>query len=154
MPLLSAYNSPRPLGAFLRGVKGRAEFSSANIPLNGFQMLAPPAGAACLCVCVGCRRCLTAPRLPDISAHSIPSPVSAAFVKKTTPTACSRKSLFGFMRHLFLTSCTQRSPIALQGGYPPSTGQQDGLVALLQTSCNGCGVCERRNEGCWSCWPW
>lgn len=154
MPLLSAYNSPRPLGVFLRGVKGRAEFSSANIPLNGFQMLAPPAGAACLCVCVGCRRCLTAPRLPDISAHSIPSPVSAAFVKKTTPTACSRKSLFGFMRHLFLTSCTQRSPLALQGGYPPSTGQQDGLVALLQTSCNGCGVCERGNEGCWSCWPW
>lgn len=45
VPLFSLYNSRGLLSAFLCGVKGRAGFFSQNIPVNGFQMLASPAGA-------------------------------------------------------------------------------------------------------------
>ena len=51
VPLFSLYNSLGLFSAFLCGVKGRAEFSSQNIPVNGFQMLASLAGA-CAYVCV------------------------------------------------------------------------------------------------------
>lgn len=69
VPLFSLYNSPGPFSTFLCGVKGRAEFSSQNIPVNGLQMLASLASAcACVCVCwlLALSHTQQTPQLPDI----------------------------------------------------------------------------------------
>lgn len=103
------------------GLKVGLDFPPQIFPLMAFKCWHPRRVPAHVCVCVGCRRCLPArraPQLPDISANSVSSPVSAAFLKKTTPTDCSRKSLFGFMRHLFLTGCVETALLALRRRSP------------------------------------
>lgn len=103
------------------GLKVGLDFPPQIFPLMAFKCWHPRRVPAHVCVCVGCRSCLPArraPQLPDISANSVSSPVSAAFLKKTTPTDCSRKSLFGFMRHLFLTGCVETALLALRGRSP------------------------------------